>query len=246
MTFQPYQTGDSTSASIACFILKMPRVDWFKQSVVAALSTLAHMENWTPQGALTLEEAAEIGAQMVEELIVTNFDPLPIGRIEMFAGPTVPDGYLICDGETFLTSEFPELFEVIGYTWGGSGDSFVVPDLVNRFPVGNQGIYELAELGGEQTVLLTEDTIPTHNHVASGTAVVDLGHSHGYSSAFGTITSISPGAPQPTAVPAPSTTAPASANLQVTDPDISNYGNSQAHNNVPPYAGLWFIIYAGR
>nr|DAJ88103.1 MAG TPA: Baseplate structural protein [Caudoviricetes sp.] len=55
-------------------------------------------------------------------------DGLPIGAYLSY--PTqkvIPAGFLIADGRTLKKSEYSELFDVIGYTYGGSGDSFNIP-----------------------------------------------------------------------------------------------------------------------
>lgn len=61
---------------------------------------------------------------------------VPAGTIVMFAGPSAPDGWLLCDGALYSKSAYPALFAAIGTAWGESGDSFQVPDLRGRLPVG--------------------------------------------------------------------------------------------------------------
>lgn len=53
---------------------------------------------------------------------------VPPGTILAFAGATPPPGYLLCDGFALSKSQYPNLFNAIGYTWGGSGDFFNIPD----------------------------------------------------------------------------------------------------------------------
>ena len=54
----------------------------------------------------------------------------PSGTIVNFAGSTAPDNYLICDGSSYTTSQYPNLFSAIGYTYGGEGENFNVPTSV--------------------------------------------------------------------------------------------------------------------
>jgi microcystin-dependent protein len=68
---------------------------------------------------------------------------MPIGMIAPFAGPTAPVGWLLCDGSEVLRANYPELFEVIRYTYGDPltlqgqvGATFKLPDLRGRFPLG--------------------------------------------------------------------------------------------------------------
>ena len=64
-----------------------------------------------------------------------NGFPIPIGMMMMWAGNAAADvtlasgGYLKCDGTTYSTADYPDLFNEIGYTYGGSGGSFQVPTL---------------------------------------------------------------------------------------------------------------------
>lgn len=50
------------------------------------------------------------------------------GIVVPFAGQVAPVGWLLCDGKNYNTAEYPNLFQVIGYTYGGSGLTFKVPD----------------------------------------------------------------------------------------------------------------------
>ncbi len=69
----------------------------------------------------------------------------PVGAIFPFAGGTdkIPEGWLLCDGELYEVGSFPELFGVIGDSWGTtSPDLFRVPDLRGVFLRGASGIAE--------------------------------------------------------------------------------------------------------
>ncbi len=59
---------------------------------------------------------------------------LPTGSIITFAGSSgLPADYLLCNGNTLLTADYPTLFSIIGYTYGGTGGSFNLPDLTDKF-----------------------------------------------------------------------------------------------------------------
>jgi microcystin-dependent protein len=58
---------------------------------------------------------------------------LPVGAIIWFASTSAPIHCWPCDGASHLAIHAPELFSVIGYTFGGSMDHFNVPDLRRRF-----------------------------------------------------------------------------------------------------------------
>jgi microcystin-dependent protein len=61
---------------------------------------------------------------------------MPTGALTQFAGATAPSGFLLCEGQSVSTTTYADLFGVIGYTYGGSGASFLVPNLQNKVPVG--------------------------------------------------------------------------------------------------------------
>lgn len=70
---------------------------------------------------------------------------VPTGSVLTFAGSAAPTGWLVCDGASLSTTAYASLFAVIGYTFGGSGGSFNLPDLRGRFVryddnMGNHGI----------------------------------------------------------------------------------------------------------
>jgi microcystin-dependent protein len=98
-----------------------------------------------------------------------------VGEIRMFGGNFAPAGWALCQGQLMPISENDTLFTLIGTTYGGDGqETFGIPDLQGRIPVhpgGSQNI-QLGEKAGVETVTLTTQQIPVHNHaplVLSGT-----------------------------------------------------------------------------
>jgi microcystin-dependent protein len=91
-----------------------------------------------------------------------------VGEIELYAGATAPDGFFICDGAAVSRTTYAALFSVVGTIYGvGDGStSFNLPDLRTRFPVGSQvgGDYDLGDIGGEESVILTAAQMPLHTH----------------------------------------------------------------------------------
>ena len=113
---------------------------------------------------------------------------VPTGIVSDFAGSSAPAGWLICDGTSHPTATYPDLFAVLGYTWGGSGANFNVPDLRSRITLGaGQGTglsnRAFAASGGEEAHPLTIAELAAHNHTASQadhyhTLVNSGSHSH--------------------------------------------------------------------
>ena len=59
-------------------------------------------------------------------------DGLPIGAYLSYPSQkTIPAGFLIADGRSLKKAEYTELFDVIGYTYGGSGDNFSLPNFAD-------------------------------------------------------------------------------------------------------------------
>lgn len=96
------------------------------------------------------------------------------GTVAFHARTSTPSGWLTCDGTTYTSSDYPDLFAAIGQTFGGSGSTFKVPDLRGRAPIGvgtGSGLTtrSLGGTVGTETHTLTESQMPSHNHSGSGT-----------------------------------------------------------------------------
>jgi len=112
---------------------------------------------------------------------------LPTGAISQFAGSTAPTGYLLCEGQSVSTTTYSALFDVIGYTYGGSGASFNIPNLQNKIPVGKGADTEFNALGlsgGSKTNTLTTANMAAHTH--SGTTAAET-QEHTHSGSTGTV-----------------------------------------------------------
>jgi microcystin-dependent protein len=152
-----------------------------------------------------------------------------VGEIRIFAGNFAPAGWMFCEGQLIPVSENETLFQLLGTTYGGDGQStFALPDLRGRLPIHQGNGFILAETGGAEAVTLTINQIPSHTHpelVSTGIAAN----------------------PNPTnSLPSQST----QATLYVDDVPISNMapnmvgpvGGSQPHTNFQPYLCVDFII----
>ena len=83
----------------------------------------------------------------------------------MFAGNFAPAGWMFCDGQLLPISEYETLFNLIGTTYGGDGqETFALPDLRSRVPIHMGQGYILSQTGGAETVVLTQNQIPSHSH----------------------------------------------------------------------------------
>jgi microcystin-dependent protein len=107
----------------------------------------------------------------------------PTGTITMYGAPTAPGGWVNCDGTNYQTSRFPALFSVISTLYGATGgaNTFNVPNLQGRFPLGFNATYPIspsASVGGEATHTLTIAELAAHTHTQGTHTHTDSGHTH--------------------------------------------------------------------
>ena len=187
-----------------------------------------------------------------------RYGGVPPGSITSYAGNTVPSGWLLCDGSTLNKNDYPELFSAIGYIYGGSGESFMIPSLVGRMSLGKSESHPMAETGGSETVTLTTAQIPGHSH--NGTT--NSGGSHVHSIQLygddknGSVTgNCMIGSSRRYPYTYPSGTAgtvygalgtvsngTTESGNHTHDVSVSGGGSGQPHNNMPPYLSLNMII----
>ena len=152
-----------------------------------------------------------------------------VGEIRMFAGNFAPAGWQFCDGQLLPISENETLFQLIGTTYGGDGEStFGVPDLRGRIPIHQGNGFILAETGGAEEITLTVNQIPAHTHPLLGSAV----NGSQTNPADQTLASSTVMTPYAVETPGPSLAPNA----------VGPAGGSQPHTNFAPYLCVNFII----
>jgi microcystin-dependent protein len=149
----------------------------------------------------------------------------------MFAGNFAPAGWMFCDGTTLPISEYETLFNLIGTTYGGDGQStFNLPDLRGRVPIHQGSGVILAEVSGVETVTLTVNQMPAHSHAPMGSTNTGTGTAPlnnvlcnvtgSTNSAYGTD----------------------NPKLNLSPTSVSSVGGSQPHDNMQPFLCVNFII----
>ena len=154
-----------------------------------------------------------------------------VGEIRMFAGNFAPAGWMFCEGQLLPISENETLFNLIGTTYGGDGQStFALPDLRGRLPLHMGNGFILAETGGSESVTLTTNQIPAHTHplLCAASGGTPNSNPQGGYWAPSDINMYGTGA----------------ANVQMGNPAITAAptGGSQPHDNFMPYLCIDFII----
>jgi microcystin-dependent protein len=152
-----------------------------------------------------------------------------VGEIRMFAGNFNPSGWAFCDGSLLPISEFETLFNLIGTTYGGDGQStFALPDLRGRIPLHQGNGFTMAETGGAEEITLTVQQIASHTHpLQAANAVGNDPNPNNNLLA------------ESSAVSLYSSTAPVAG---MAPQSIGSTGGSQPHTNFQPYLCIDFII----
>jgi microcystin-dependent protein len=152
-----------------------------------------------------------------------------VGEIRMFAGNFAPAGWMFCEGQLLPISENETLFQLIGTTYGGDGQStFALPDLRGRLPLHQGNGFILAETGGAEEITLTVQQIPVHSHpfLAAGVAGNQISPGGNLPANSFNITPYINDSPDTNMNPAA----------------IGPAGGSQPHTNFQPYLCIDFII----
>lgn len=201
-----------------------------KAGLSARRALLQRLQSW-------LRPSAVAAAPRAVSMRPLGQDPY-IGELAIFAGNYAPQGWAFCNGQTLSISEYDALFNLIGTTYGGNGETtFQLPDLRGRVPLhaaGGAGSrlspYYLGQQAGAESVTLTAAQLPFHTHSLPasnlpGTTASPLG-----------------------AVPADNGAgsaqyAPAGSSLsgQPTQ-NLGSAGGNQPHNNLQPYLAINYII----
>jgi microcystin-dependent protein len=155
-----------------------------------------------------------------------------VGEIRMFGGNFAPAGWMFCEGQTLPISENDVLFQLIGTTYGGDGEStFNLPNLASRVPMHagtNAGqTFSLGEQAGVESVTLTVQQIPIHNHAVFGSNT--------------TAVSQTPGGNTPAQSTGQVYSIPSSP-IDMSNQSVAPTGGSQPHENLQPYLCINFII----
>ncbi len=163
-----------------------------------------------------------------------------VGEIRMFGGNFAPAGWAFCNGAILPISENETLFNLIGTTYGGDGQStFALPNLQSRIPLHVGPGFVQAQTGGEESVTLTTNQIPSHNHLVQ----TATGGAAAKSTPGGNVVA-DQNLPSP---PNPSPFIYAAfvndANQRALGPKtIQAAGSNQPHDNMVPFLVVNFII----
>jgi microcystin-dependent protein len=179
----------------------------------------------------------------------TSYDGNPIGTVATFTSKTLPFGYVLADGATYTQAVYPQGYDFAVAEVGASNPlwaanttakTFTVPDLRDRFLLSSSTSAAWGTKGGESTHQLVASEMPSHTHTGPS-------HTHGPSGNAVNFIGATGVAGQPLGIGAPSASFPnqmyaMSATGAGGTGATSGAGSDGAHNNMPPYCVLAYIV----
>lgn len=191
-----------------------------------ALGLAQNLNNWRETrneelSADTIDDIYEILDWANDELM-REAVTMPVGAIMMWQETVPPANWLLCDGGAAFVAEWPELFDLWGYKYGGAGTQFGLPDYETLSPMGQGGTVGLDDTAGSLTHTLTLAQIPSHAH--------RIPKAH------------------PTTASAINTSTPAARIDNVATPTMmtDGAGGGGSHPILHPVWGTNFIVFAGK
>ena len=211
-------------------------VDYFMATLQSANTSTREIVQCTARSGDTLTivraqegtTASAFLANDVIELRVTAGEMsgmVPTGALMMWPTATAPANWVLCNGASVSTTTYASLFAVIGYTFGGSGSSFNLPDYRDRMPIGSNSIASLAGTGGSKDAIVVNHTHsitdPGHNHtIPQLNSSINVVYNNNNLYGSGT----------------------QNTGTSTTGISINSTGSSGTNANLPPYLGINFII----
>lgn len=175
-----YLTPDTIPGTFQCRVLFLPDGEDWLAVITGAIQTLTEPENWTQWGMLTPQQTADVWLPIWNDFCFRVGACKMIGEIVTFAGATnpYPTMWLDCDGTSVLRADYPDLFTIIGTTYGAADSThFTLPDLRGRAIVdaGTGSGLSTRSLGdsfGEQDHTLITSEIPSHSHTTGNSLLL--------------------------------------------------------------------------
>lgn len=154
-----------------------------------------------------------------------------LSEIRMISFNFAPKGWALCNGQLLPINQNQGLFALLGTTYGGNGQTtFALPDLRGRVPLHFSNEFFLGQQAGETAHTLSMQEMPAHTHLVAATtnpgSLTTPATNTGMAASTARDKQFS--SDPPAALMAPNT--------------VSNLGGSQAHQNMPPYLTINFII----
>jgi microcystin-dependent protein len=184
--------------------------------LLSALDAANRLYDWQGESEkLTSEEVDAID----EFLSIARYELMSslVGQVIVWGGESAPANSLLCDGFTYTREDYPELYNALADVFIVDTDTFVVPNLSDRFVYGVSATNSMGSTGGEESHTLSESEIPGHVHSIPYTT---------------SVLAVVPGE------------VPLLAEVPIITENTGSTGGGGSHNNIPPYTSLAFYIIA--
>jgi len=188
-------------------------------SVAVLLSCLDAANRWhdwfIDEIQVTYDQYADVLSYL--SLARTELFMPQIGEIKCTSSAEIPVGCLLCDGATYDRVDYPDLYAALAPTFIIDADTFLVPDLREKFISGALASGNVGDTGGEANHTLTVGEIPSHSHTIPATATT-------LAVEPGEVTVLTP--------------------IPIITSSTGDTGGDGAHNNIPPFVSLLFYVVA--
>ncbi len=156
-----------------------------------------------------------------------------VGEMMMVGFNFAPVSWAFCNGQLLSIAENEVLFQLIGTTYGGDGQTtYALPDLRGRLPLGaGQGTglsnYVIGQIGGVENVTLNVNQLAAHTHLVNPAASSGEPTTNRPDNAFPAVGGYYAGSTNGSPMGAPT---------------LASTGGNQPHNNIQPVLGINWII----
>ncbi|MEI9806158.1 MAG: tail fiber protein [Pseudolabrys sp.] len=159
-----------------------------------------------------------------------------LGQIGIYGFNFAPKGWAMCIGTILPIQQNTALFSLLGTTYGGNGtQTFALPDLRSRTPIGFDGNYPIGEMSGVENVTLLNTEMPQHTHLMVATSTTVTRRSW-------TVIFSRPPLTEPRLPSLPPVYGPLSGIVALNAQSLSIAGGSQPHSNLQPLLAVNFCI----
>lgn len=249
----PWPTDDLSTTGVDSGADRPPRAEFFKlfqrvKTIIAARGDIdgvarldgrrrvpdAELGRGVANGVAALDGSGIVPAAQLPPPTAVP-DAVPVGTVCMWSGANPPAGWFNCYGSAISRTTYAALFAVIGTRYG-AGDgaaTYNLPNMSGRFPLARGGTRDRGDIGGAATHTLTEAEMPRHRHFAISKDRLSNQDGHRNDRAF---TWASDGGLGNSDYAGGGSVDEADGGL------TSLTGNGAAHNNMPPFFVLNFII----
>lgn len=204
-------------------------VRWFSH-LTGILEALDQPDAWVGTESQIEDARAEIRKLIASvDEVIPEMNSLPLGFVIPSAtlSAAIPDWLLLCDGATHDRVDYPDLYDVLESAFILDDDTFKVPNLNEKFPLGATS--SIGSEGGAATHTLTISEMPQHNHPRNTATIGEY------------VLTVLTGFPGSLGLRNYNTTPNVPIYLMN---DTGNKGGGAAHNNMPPHQKLRYFIVA--